>query len=472
MIMQRTLDPLIVVLTLFLLALTYDIEYSTQHIILSVTSFLLVLPIFKAVGLYKPYRSLSPATLGARLFTGWISLLGVLLFLGYITQTSAQFSRSLLLSWSLVVPIVLLVLHLSVWKILRQVRATGRNQRSAVIAGINDVSQHLAHQIQESPEFGICLHGFFDRQDLMPQSLISKGPIAQGPMHQSPAQVAKFPGRQLIGDLADLPRYVQQHSIDVVYIACTTEQEDAIATLIKELQDTTACVYFVPNILMFNLMHARSYELNGIPLVAVWEVPFSEIQYAFKRGIDILLSVLALIFLSPIMAIIALAVKLSSPGPILFKQRRYGLNGQEILVYKFRSMRVTEDGETVKQATKNDSRITPVGSFLRKSSLDELPQFINVLQGRMSLVGPRPHAVAHNELYRKLISGYMLRHKVKPGITGWAQINGYRGETDTLDKMQQRINYDLEYLRNWSLSLDLQILIKTALVFLRDQNAY
>ena len=172
------------------------------------------------------------------------------------------------------------------------------------------------------------------------------------------------------------------------------------------------------------------------------------------------------------MVLIALAVRLTSPGPILFKQRRYGLNGQEILVYKFRSMRVTEDGDTVKQATKNDSRITPVGAFLRKSSLDELPQFLNVLQGRMSLVGPRPHAVAHNELYRKLISGYMLRHKVKPGITGWAQINGYRGETDTLEKMQQRINYDLEYLRNWSLSLDLQILIKTALVFLRDQNAY
>jgi putative colanic acid biosynthesis UDP-glucose lipid carrier transferase len=172
------------------------------------------------------------------------------------------------------------------------------------------------------------------------------------------------------------------------------------------------------------------------------------------------------------MLLIAIGIKLTSAGPILFKQRRYGLNGQEILVYKFRSMKVMEDGAKVQQATRNDSRITPLGGFLRKTSLDELPQFINVLQGRMSLVGPRPHAVAHNEMYRKLISGYMLRHKVKPGITGWAQVNGFRGETDTLEKMQQRVNYDLEYLRNWSLSLDLQILIKTALVFLRDQNAY
>jgi putative colanic acid biosysnthesis UDP-glucose lipid carrier transferase len=452
MIVQRILDPVIVVLCLFLLAQIYGVKFETHLIILSVTSFLLVLPIFKGVGLYKPYRSLSPATLGPRLLTGWIVLLGALLFLGYVTQTSILFSRSLLLSWSICAPITLLSIHLIVWQLLRKIRATGRNQRSAVIAGVNDVSKHLSHQIQESPEFGICLHGFFDTQ--------------------SQNQTTKFPGRSLIGDLTDLPRYVQEHNIDVVYIACATEQEEEIATLIKELQDTTACVYFVPNILMFNLMHARSYELNGIPLVAVWEVPFSEVQYIFKRAIDVILSTVAVVCLSPIMIIIALAVKLTSPGPILFKQRRYGLNGQEILVYKFRSMRVTEDGDTVKQATKNDSRITPVGAFLRKSSLDELPQFFNVLQGRMSLVGPRPHAVAHNELYRKLISGYMLRHKVKPGITGWAQINGYRGETDTLDKMQQRINYDLEYLRNWSLSLDLQILIKTALVFLRDQNAY
>ena len=162
----------------------------------------------------------------------------------------------------------------------------------------------------------------------------------------------------------------------------------------------------------------------------------------------------------------------SSPGPVLFRQRRYGLDGKEILVYKFRSMTVMEDGLDVPQATRNDQRVTPFGSFLRRTSLDELPQFINVLQGRMSIVGPRPHAVAHNEMYRKLIKGYMVRHKVKPGITGWAQVNGLRGETESLDKMKRRIDFDLEYLRNWSLKLDLMIIMRTLLIVLKDRNAY
>lgn len=452
MLVQRLLDPAITLLLLFGLAATYSVPIHKRYIIFAITTFLLMLPIFKAVGLYRPYRSLSPTSIGPRLLSGWVTLLAILSFLGFLTQTSIEFSRPLLLTWAITVPLVLLTVHLVIWRLLRGLRAAGRNQRSAVVAGLNDVSYHLANQIQKSPELGIRLHGFFDG-------------------HRAES-VGRFGGRSLIGPLDTLPQYVREHNIDVVYIACVTEQEEVVAELIKELKDTTACVYFVPNILMFNLMHARSYELNGIPLIAVWEVPFSEIQYILKRGIDIVVSLLALLALSPLMLLIAIGIKLTSAGPILFKQRRYGLNGQEILVYKFRSMKVMEDGAKVQQATRNDSRITPLGGFLRKTSLDELPQFINVLQGRMSLVGPRPHAVAHNEMYRKLISGYMLRHKVKPGITGWAQVNGFRGETDTLEKMQQRVNYDLEYLRNWSLSLDLQILIKTALVFLRDQNAY
>jgi putative colanic acid biosynthesis UDP-glucose lipid carrier transferase len=170
--------------------------------------------------------------------------------------------------------------------------------------------------------------------------------------------------------------------------------------------------------------------------------------------------------------VLALAVKFTSPGPVIFKQRRYGLDGEQILVYKFRSMTVTEDGPTIPQAQKNDARITPLGAIMRRTSMDELPQFINVLQGRMSIVGPRPHAVAHNELYRKLIKGYMVRHKVRPGITGWAQVNGYRGETTTLDKMQGRIDYDLDYLRNWSLRLDLHIILKTIKLVLKDEKAH
>ena len=202
------------------------------------------------------------------------------------------------------------------------------------------------------------------------------------------------------------------------------------------------------------------------------DTPFTGSNGAIKRVSDVVLSLIILTLILPVLAIIAIAVKMGSPGPIIFKQRRYGLDGEEILVYKFRSMTVTEDGASIQQAQKNDNRITPLGAFLRRSSLDELPQFVNVLQGRMSIVGPRPHAVAHNELYRKLIKGYMVRHKVKPGITGWAQVNGYRGETETLEKMQGRIDYDLDYLRNWSLQLDLQIILKTVRLVLKDQKAY
>jgi putative colanic acid biosynthesis UDP-glucose lipid carrier transferase len=191
-----------------------------------------------------------------------------------------------------------------------------------------------------------------------------------------------------------------------------------------------------------------------------------------KSASDFVLASLILLLISPLLLALAVGVKLSSPGPVLFRQRRYGLDGRQITVYKFRTMTVQEDGEQVKQATRDDERITPFGRFLRRSSLDELPQFINVLQGRMSIVGPRPHAVAHNEMYRKLINGYMVRHKVKPGITGWAQINGLRGETDTVEKMRQRIEYDLGYLRNWSLRLDLHIILKTVLLIFRDGRAY
>jgi putative colanic acid biosysnthesis UDP-glucose lipid carrier transferase len=204
----------------------------------------------------------------------------------------------------------------------------------------------------------------------------------------------------------------------------------------------------------------------------VCESPFYGINALIKRASDIVLAAAILALIAPLMLGIAIGVKLSSPGPVLFKQRRYGLDGREILVYKFRTMRVVEDGDVIRQATRDDPRVTRLGAFLRQYSLDELPQFINVLQGRMSVVGPRPHAVAHNEMYRKLIRGYMIRHKVRPGITGWAQVNGLRGETDRLDKMRARIEFDLAYLRSWSLLLDLQIVLKTVAVVLGRQNAY
>jgi putative colanic acid biosysnthesis UDP-glucose lipid carrier transferase len=223
---------------------------------------------------------------------------------------------------------------------------------------------------------------------------------------------------------------------------------------------------------VFDLVQARSGEIQGIPVVAMCETPFYGYRGVTKRLTDIVLSVAILLLLMPLLAMIALLVKWSSPGPVIFKQRRYGLDGREIAVYKFRTMSVTEDGATIRQASRLDERITPVGALLRRSSLDELPQLINVLQGRMSLVGPRPHAIAHNEEYRKLIKGYMIRHKVLPGITGLAQVNGCRGETAKLEEMEARVNFDLDYLRHWSPMLDIKIILLTVVKLFRDDKAY
>jgi putative colanic acid biosynthesis UDP-glucose lipid carrier transferase len=265
----------------------------------------------------------------------------------------------------------------------------------------------------------------------------------------------------LSGNFKQLIEKAKAGEIDVIYIGLPLKAEDRIAHLIEELSDSTASVYFVPDFFVFDLLRSNIHHINGIPIVSVFESPFYGVDGALKRVFDILLGLFILTIIAIPMLVIAICVKITSPGSVLFKQRRYGLKGEEIVVWKFRSMSVCEDGNNVQQAKKNDPRVTKLGAFLRRTSLDELPQFINVLQGHMSIVGPRPHAVAHNELYRKKIKGYMLRHKVKPGITGLAQISGYRGETDTLEKMEGRIKYDLKYIENWSLWLDIKIVLLT-----------
>ena len=260
----------------------------------------------------------------------------------------------------------------------------------------------------------------------------------------------------------------------MVFVGLVHARSSDIAPVVDALHDSVASVYFVPDSTLFGLGHMQYAEVAGTPVLVAYETPFIGLTRLLKRFVDVILSVLILIPLSPLLLAIAVGVKLSSPGPVLFRQLRYGVGGQKIVVSKFRSMRsepLAADGE-VQQATQGDSRVTPFGRFLRKTSLDELPQFFNVLQGGMSIVGPRPHAVQHNELYRKQVKGYMLRHMVKPGITGWAQINGLRGETDTLDKMQRRIEFDLYYIRHWSLGLDLKIILRTALVVFKDRHAY
>jgi putative colanic acid biosynthesis UDP-glucose lipid carrier transferase len=321
-----------------------------------------------------------------------------------------------------------------------------------VVAGYNDVSIALAERIRNNREFGIVVKGFFD--------------------DRSAERLGLPDNAALLGGLSDLAAFTKRTSVDVIFIALPMRQVQRVVDLLDELRDTTASIYFVPDIFVMDLIQSRTTELDGVPIVAMCETPFQGSRGLIKRTMDIVISTVALIVLSPLLLVVAVLVKLSSPGPVIFRQRRYGLDGQIIDVFKFRTMTVTEDGPTVRQATREDSRITGIGRLLRRYSVDELPQLLNVLQGNMSLVGPRPHAVAHNEEYRRLIKGYMIRHKVPPGITGLAQVNGCRGETSRLEDMQRRIEFDLDYLRHWSPTLDIRILIQTIFRVIGDRQAY
>ncbi|MBW2552378.1 MAG: undecaprenyl-phosphate glucose phosphotransferase [Deltaproteobacteria bacterium] len=326
---------------------------------------------------------------------------------------------------------------------LRELRARGYNTRHAAIVGMTELGERLALQMQAIPSLGLEVYGYYDDR-------------TDDRCHPIPESLG-----QHAGSLSDVVAAAKSGEIDLIYIAFPLRAEPRINELLRELSDTTASVYLAADFFAFNLLHARWGTLGGVPTVSLHETPFYGVDGWLKRLEDIMLGSLILMIIAVPMLIIGIGVRLTSPGPALFRQRRYGLNGEVIHVLKFRSMSVTEDGPEIKQATEGDARITKLGAFLRRTNLDELPQFLNVIEGTMSIVGPRPHAIAHNELYRKKIQGYMLRHKVKPGISGWAQVNGWRGETDTLDKMEQRVEHDLDYIRNWSLLWDLQIIFMT-----------
>jgi putative colanic acid biosysnthesis UDP-glucose lipid carrier transferase len=383
----------------------------------------------------------------------WFLILAVLLGIAYVTKSPLQYyPRRVFLTWAVSTPVVLIVATLAMHEFMRRFLMNAFEARIAIIAGYNSSSLELARRLKKNPGMRLEVAGFFD--------------------DRSTDRLGMESDAQLIGPLTDLGAYVKQHRTDVIFIALPIRHVKRVMNLLDDLRDTTASIYYVPDIFVFDLIQARSGEIQGIPVVAMCETPFYGYRGVTKRLTDIVLSVGILLLLLPLLAVVALMVKLTSPGPVIFKQRRYGLDGREIAVYKFRTMTVTEDGAQIRQASKTDNRITRIGGILRRSSLDELPQLINVLQGRMSLVGPRPHAVAHNEEYRKLIKGYMVRHKVLPGITGLAQVNGCRGETSQLEEMEARVNYDLDYLRRWTPMLDIKIILLTVVKIFRDDKAY
>ena len=337
--------------------------------------------------------------------------------------------------WFILCPVTLILGHLSLQSVLRRIRNQEKNLHSYAILGDSESTKKLPEKIAQLPWAGLRLIGLYD-------------------------------------DLPSLLLDLKSQSIDYVFLSYDSHQQNKIASAISALNDSTASIYLIPDLLLSDLLGSRWIMLGNTPLIVINDHPFYGGWWAVKKIEDLVLACLILIIISPLMLFIAIAIKLSSSGPILFKQRRHGLNGEVIKVCKFRTMTSLEDGDVVIQATKEDARITRVGKFLRRYSLDELPQFFNVLQGSMSIVGPRPHALVHNEHYRQLIDGYMQRHKVKPGITGWAQVNGFRGETDTIEKMKGRIDFDLYYINHWSIGLDLKIIYLTILSILTGKIAY
>lgn len=384
----------------------------------------------------------------------WFFVFMMVLLSAYVEKSSEQLSRAVMLLWLVTTPITLTVMAVFVRTCAIMYYKNPKRRRKAVLIWSNSACAELVESLRNTPLAAIDVIGFFDNRS-----------ESRPPAHL-----------EHLGNLDDAVEWIQDENgrvkVDVVFIGLNNKEPEELAELISILEDSTASTYFVPESLIFGMPGIQLRQLAGKPVLASTETPFIGLAGLPKRLLDFFGALAGLLLLSPLLMLIALGVKLSSPGPVFFKQKRYGAAGKSISVYKFRSMRTSAPNAPVIQATVDDPRVTRFGRFLRRSSLDELPQLFNVLRGDMSLVGPRPHAVEHNELYRKLVSGYMFRHKIKPGITGWAQVNGLRGETETLEKMDLRVKYDLYYIQNWSFWLDLLIIWRTFKVVFGDKNAY
>ncbi|TVS02360.1 MAG: undecaprenyl-phosphate glucose phosphotransferase [Cyanobium sp. PLM2.Bin73] len=452
----RLLDPLLV-MGLFVLLVSGPMgpDRFGQNALLStllvglVTA--LILPQFK---LYQSYRQSSLLTLMRRLTTSWLLVVGGLLALAFGAKVSETFSRVNVTAWATLSWAVLFAIHVGGRKLLRWHRIRGRNSRTILYWGLAEAAIEFHQRLQVAPYLGLRLAAWFSPQPPRISAHLPAGMPRCG------------------GNLSDLRRWLNSHQVDQIVFSFVSQSDMSMHDLIRFFGDTCIPVAYAPTWVAPG-MTFHPEMVGGQPCLELWRPMDSVLDRQLKRSFDLALAGTAVLLLSPLLLLIALAIRLTSPGPVLFLQDRYGLDGRRFRIYKFRTMRVVEAGDQkgLRQATRNDPRITPVGAVLRRWSLDELPQLLNVVQGNMSLVGPRPHAVDHNEQYRRLIPGYMQRHLFKPGITGLAQVNGFRGETATLEAMAQRVAADLEYQREWSLGRDLKILIKTVL-HIRSPNAY
>jgi putative colanic acid biosynthesis UDP-glucose lipid carrier transferase len=428
-----------------------DSQSSVVTCLLACGVFMLAAEVF---GLYQSWQSTSVLSQTRSMLISLLTTLLILIAVGYYSQSSTELSGHALLVWFAIMPLVALTGRLALRALMTWFVSNDINTRKYAIVGANELGLHLARSITASPDLGLKFIGFYDDR---PESRTMELP-------------PEYDVR--LGDVQELIADARRLEIETVFVALPMRAELRIRELIQSLADAAISVYFVPDLFVFQLLHSRWTDVHGIPVVSVYENPLYGVDGFLKRVFDLAMGTVILSMAAIPMVFIAALIKLTSRGPVFFRQRRYGLDGREFFVWKFRSMTVCEDGANVQQATKNDRRVTWIGGIIRKTSLDELPQLFNVLGGTMSLVGPRPHATAHNELYRTQIQGYMLRHKIKPGITGLAQVNGCRGETETLDKMERRVHFDHQYIREWSMWLDVRILFQTFKIVFKGQNAY
>lgn len=445
---QRFSDITIIFLGLYLVLLLNDISFGYKHVLIA----LVALGAFQMIGgitdFYRSWRGVKVFSELILISKNWT--LCSIVALGLISLSSDFYlDFYIFVQWFLVVLVGFLLCRIGIRLGLGLLRKMGYNVRRVALVGTMPAGINLIKNFMDEPWIGFVMVGVYDEKPLEDITNINYA-----------------------GDFEKLIEDARGGRLDRIYIAMSMKDELKINNVVRKLKDTTCSVFLVPDVFTFNTLQSRTEEINGIPVLALFDTPLKGINMVLKRIEDITVSSIIILLISVPLIIIACAIKLTSPGPALFRQIRYGMDGKSIIVWKFRTMSVIENGEIVTQAKQNDPRVTKLGKFLRKTSLDELPQFFNVLFGQMSVVGPRPHAVAHNEQYRSQIEGYMLRHKVKPGITGLAQINGFRGETDTLDKMQKRIDFDLIYIRGWSLGLDIEIIFLTFFKGFISKSAY
>lgn len=450
---QGVLYALTVSGNLWLIAALSDQDFSLSYQILALFAGGMSFLSMRRYDLLTPWLPGRQGSVGTRMYWAWVGLVGVLLLAGYLTRYSTYYSRKVLLLWFVTTPFALLLLHKLAVGIAHRYLPQIVRRRTSVVVFVNEAARGLVRNLRSSPAYELV--GFFEDRDM---------DRIGGPLDEL----------AYLGKARSVAQYVRDHNIDVVFIVLPDEGSRRAIQLLDELGDTTASVYYVPDFLIINLFEAQVREIEGITVLEVAETPFYGADGILKQMFDFVFSLGVVLMVSPLLIVVAILIKLSSPGPVIFKQKRYGLNGQRFWVYKFRSMYTgsVNPNSDVQQASRDDPRVTAIGRFIRRTSIDELPQFFNVLKGEMSVVGPRPHTVAHNEYYRKAVKRYMVRHKVKPGLTGWAQVHGLRGETAQLERMEERIRYDLEYIRSWSPMLDIKIVLMTVAMIFRDKNAY